>query len=207
MPGPAACRPRSGLGARRGRQAHAAHRLAPQRQPAREPAQQRGRAVQFHQPLPQRARERAPPEYHFREGPQVGVDHDVGLEARILHADLDVAGCPREQPPAAARHPRAARSQRDQAVDQLIGLVGAVDGICQVQAKADAEYFVQVAGRGFGAEGQRAIHATTLAAYRWQYILSGVQDARFLEILGTMVNAEQGARISAALAPIAAAVH
>ena len=33
--------------------------------------------------------------------------------------------------------------QRDQAVDELIGLVGAVDGIVQMQAKADAEYFVE----------------------------------------------------------------
>ena len=98
-------------------------------------------------------------------------------------------------------------SQRDQAVDQLIGLVGAVDGICQVQARADAEYFVAAAGRPFSPDEQRAIHATTLAAYRWQYILSGAQDARFLEILGTMIDAGQGARISAALAPIVAAVH
>lgn len=98
-------------------------------------------------------------------------------------------------------------SQRDQAVDQLIGLVGAVDGICQVQARADAEYFAAAAGRPFSPDEQGAIHATTLAAYRWQYILSGAQDARFLEILGTMIDAGQGARISAALAPIAAAVH
>ena len=96
-------------------------------------------------------------------------------------------------------------AQRDQAVEQLIGLVGAVDGICQMQAKADAEYFVRVAGRRFDTDEQRAIHAAMLAAYRWQYILSGVQNARFLEILGTMINAEQGARINAALAPIAAA--
>jgi hypothetical protein len=98
-------------------------------------------------------------------------------------------------------------AQRDQAVDELIGLVGAVDGIVQMQAKADAGYFVQAAGRSFGADEQRAIHATTLAAYRWQYILSGVQDERFLGVLGTMIDARQGARIEAALAPIAAAVH
>ena len=44
---------------------------------------------------------------------------------------------------------RLDNAQRDQAVDELIGLVGAVDGICQMQAKADAGYFVQVAGRMF----------------------------------------------------------
>jgi hypothetical protein len=97
--------------------------------------------------------------------------------------------------------------QRDQAVDELIGLVGAVDGICQMQAKADAEYFVGVAGGSFDAAQVAALHATMLAAYRWQYIVSGVQDPRYLGILGSMINAEQGARINAALAPIVGAVH
>ena len=102
---------------------------------------------------------------------------------------------------------RLDKARRDQAVDELIGLVGAVDGICQAQAKADAAYFVQVAGRAFDAEQSSAIHATTLDAYRWQYIVSGVQDPRFLELLGSMIDAEQGARINAALAPIVGAVH
>jgi len=91
---------------------------------------------------------------------------------------------------------------RDKAVDDLIALVGAVDGILQMQAKADADYFLGVVGRSFDASRASAVHATMLAAYRWQYIVSGVQDPRFLEVLGSMINAEQGARINAALAPI-----
>jgi len=98
-------------------------------------------------------------------------------------------------------------AQRDQAVDELIGLVGAVDGIVQMQARADTDYFVQVAGRAFDDAQVQAIHATALDAYRWQYIVSGVQDPRFLEVLGSMINAEHGARINAALAPIVGAVH
>ncbi len=39
---------------------------------------------------------------------------------------------------------RIDEQQRDRAVDDLIGLVGAVDGIVQMQAKADAEYFATV---------------------------------------------------------------
>ena len=100
--------------------------------------------------------------------------------------------------------------QRDKAVDELIGLVGAVDGIVQMQAKADADCFAQVlqgAGRVFDGGQAQAIHAALLGAYRWQYITSGVQDPRFLEVLGSMINAEQGARINAALAPIVGAVH
>ena len=96
-------------------------------------------------------------------------------------------------------------AQRDRAVDDLIGLVGAVDGICQAQARADADYFVAAARRAFDAGQGQAIGATMLAAYRWQYIASGVQDARFLEILGPMIDAAQGGRINAALAPIVGA--
>ena len=98
-------------------------------------------------------------------------------------------------------------AQRDRAVDELIGLVGAVDGIVQMQAKADAEYFLAVVGRSFDAAQQQAVATTMLGAYRWQYIVSGVQDARYLELLGSMINAEQGARINAALGPIVGAVH
>jgi hypothetical protein len=92
-------------------------------------------------------------------------------------------------------------------VGELIGLVGAVDGIVQMQARADAEYFVQVVGRVFDAGQIQAIHKTLLEAYRWQCIVTGVQDPRFLEVLGSMMNAEHGARINAALAPIIGATH
>jgi hypothetical protein len=98
-------------------------------------------------------------------------------------------------------------AQRDQAVGELIGLVGAVDGIVQLQAGADAEYFTQVAGRSFDGAQSQAIRKAMLEAYRWQYIVSGVQDPRFLEVLGSMINAEHSARINAALAPIVGAVH
>ena len=43
-------------------------------------------------------------------------------------------------------------AQRDAAVDDLIALVGAVDGICQMQAAADAAYFMSIAGRPFTAD-------------------------------------------------------
>jgi hypothetical protein len=36
--------------------------------------------------------------------------------------------------------------QRDRAVDELIALVAAVDGMLQVQARADTDYFLRVAG-------------------------------------------------------------
>jgi hypothetical protein len=93
-------------------------------------------------------------------------------------------------------------AQRDQAVDGLIALVGAVDGILQLQAKADTDYFLRTAGRSFNRAQVDTIGTTFLYAYRWQYITSGVQDERFQKILGGLVDAAQLTRIGAALAPI-----
>jgi hypothetical protein len=98
-------------------------------------------------------------------------------------------------------------AQRERSVSELIVLVAAVDGICQMQAQADADYFVQAVGRAFDEAQVQAIGRTLLSAYRWQYIVSGVQAPRFVELLGSMINAEQGARIEAALAPIVGATH
>ena len=91
---------------------------------------------------------------------------------------------------------------RDAAVDDLIALAGAVDGILQAQAVVDTHYFVAISGRPFSASEIEKIGAAMLAAYRWQYILSGVQEPRFAELIASMITAEQGARIGEALAPI-----
>jgi len=92
-------------------------------------------------------------------------------------------------------------AERDTAVDELIELVGAVDGILQLQAGADADYFLKACGRSISPEQAEMVRAGVLGAYRWQYIVSGVQG-RFSEVLGRMINEGQGKRIGAALAPI-----
>ena len=45
--------------------------------------------------------------------------------------------------------------------------------------------------RDLTADEKAAVHATMLAAYRYQYIVSGVQDERFQKILGGMTNKAQ----------------
>jgi hypothetical protein len=93
-------------------------------------------------------------------------------------------------------------AQRDAAVGELIALVGALDGILQAQAAADADYFVAIAGTAFSAAQQQQIHALLLKAYRWQYIVSGVMEPRFQKVLFALVDEAQGARIQAALTPL-----
>lgn len=92
--------------------------------------------------------------------------------------------------------------QRDRGVNDLIELVGAVDGLLQLQAPADIAYFVSNCDQPLQATETRVLHDTLLCAYRWQFIVSGVQDERFDKILTGMINNEQAERIKQALEPI-----
>ena len=121
--------------------------------------------------------------FHWREESQHAILDE--LEWRRENANLSAA-------------------ERDRAVDDLIALVGAVDGLLQLQAGSDADYFVKVCGRRFTPRQEERLRAGMLKAYRWQYIVSGVEDPRFQDVLGSMITPEQSARIGNALAPILA---
>lgn len=97
---------------------------------------------------------------------------------------------------------RLTDAERDAAVDDLIDLVAAVDGILQVQAEADADYFIGCANREFTADEQAQIRAQVLKAYRWQYIVSGVQSPRFTDVLADLTTEAQMERVVTALAPL-----
>jgi hypothetical protein len=120
--------------------------------------------------------------YHWREESQ--------------HAILDEMEWQREDA-------RISAAERDAGVDDLIALVGAVDGILQAQAHADTGYFVAQLAVAPSAARIQQLRDSVLKAYRWQYIVSGVGEPRFQKLLSSMVTAEQMARIQAALQPLA----
>jgi hypothetical protein len=140
---------------------------------------------------------------HYRESIESASDicplwKDVFLyhwKEESQHAILDELEWMREDAKLGA-------DERDVAVTDLIELVGAVDGLLQMQAGSDAAYFVSAAGRAFDGVEAAAIHACVLRAYRYQYIVSGVQNPRFAEAIGKVVTDAQGARIADALTPI-----
>jgi hypothetical protein len=112
------------------------------------------------------------------------------------HAILDELEWRRE-------HVRLSATQREQGVDDLIALVGAVDATACAQAAADAEYFLASAGRPAWTTGEAdAVRDRLRAAYRWQYIASGAQEPRFAEVLAALTTPAQLQRIGGALAPI-----
>ncbi len=105
-----------------------------------------------------------------------------------------------------AENARLDAAQRDAALDDLIALVGAVDGILQGQAAADVAYFTAIAGSSYSAAQLQQIDAAVLKAYRWQYIVSGVSEPRFQKVLFPMLGEDQASRIQHALAPLSNAV-
>ena len=121
--------------------------------------------------------------FHWKEESQHAILDE--LEWRRVHAPLTEV-------------------ERDQGVTDLIELVGAVDGTAQVQARADANYFIDCVGPLYSCAEQAAIHDTLLRAYRRQYIVSGVQEPRYAAVLAELVTPAQMERIGTALAPILA---
>lgn len=91
---------------------------------------------------------------------------------------------------------------RDRAVDEFVELVGAVDGVLHIQAKADAEYFVRTCGRQLAEDHHLAVENGILKAYRWQHIISGAQQPHFMKVLSSLITENQDARIQKALANI-----
>ena len=67
---------------------------------------------------------------------------------------------------------------------------------CKAQSAADAGYFMRLCDRSFSPAEQHAIRETVLRAYRWQYIVSGVQHPHFTKLLGGMVDAAADAENS-----------
>jgi hypothetical protein len=117
------------------------------------------------------------------------------MKEESQHAVLDEMEWQREDA-------RITPAERDTGVNDLIDLVAAVDGILQMQSAADTEYFTRVIPRKLDKAETQKIRDGLLGAYRWQYIVSGVQNERFMKILGDMVTEAQMAKIGAALAPI-----
>ena len=99
-------------------------------------------------------------------------------------------------------HARLSPAEREQAVNDLIALVAAVDGILQAQSASDADYFFRNVSRSFSVEETAQVKTSMLSAYRWQYIVSGVQHPHFGRLLTSMTTPTQMSRIQTALVPI-----
>ena len=111
------------------------------------------------------------------------------------HAMMDELEWPREDSKLSA-------AERDQAIDELIALVVAVNTILQNQTAADVDYFTKICDRSFTDDEVQSIKNGVLGAYRWQYIFSGVEHPRFQKLFIDLTTEDQRQRINNALASL-----
>ncbi|MEH6593307.1 MAG: diiron oxygenase [Halioglobus sp.] len=99
-------------------------------------------------------------------------------------------------------HEACSEDEVTQGVDDLIDLVVAVDGILQSQAQADTRYFLENCEANLDQTEIDTIGDTMLRAYRWQYIVSGVQVERFQSALMEKLTTVQIEKVLGALQPL-----
>jgi hypothetical protein len=140
---------------------------------------------------------------HYRES----IDNDPALsplfkdiflyhwKEESQHAIMDELEWKRE-------NAKLTAEQRDKGVTEFIELVGAIDGMLQAQAKADAGYFIAICGRPLETYEMTEVNRVMLKAYRWQYILFGANHPHFVKTLTGMITPEQTQRVLAALATL-----
>ena len=140
---------------------------------------------------------------HYRKSIEPGADLcPLWKDVFLFHWKEESQHAIRDELEWMRENAKLTAEQRDAAVDDLIALAGAVDQMLQAQAKSDADYYFGMCKRGFTPEESDRIYRAFLAAYRYQYIVSGVQNQRFGEVLGGMITPAHAARIGAALKPI-----
>jgi hypothetical protein len=90
--------------------------------------------------------------------------------------------------------------QREQAIDELLELGGAVDGLLAQQVELDIDALQTVTGRSFTDDERDDIRAHQQRAYRWTFLVSGLEHPNFVGIVGELTAAGQGKIAAAAQA-------
>ena len=92
--------------------------------------------------------------------------------------------------------------EREAAVDGLLELGGAVDGLLAQQVELDIDALQVATGRSFTEPERNEIRTHQQRAYRWTFLVSGLQHPNFVRILEQLTagGAEKVAQAATALA-------
>ena len=95
-------------------------------------------------------------------------------------------------------------AEKDTAIDDLIELVGAVDGLLQKQAGFDVQNLQQYLSRDLSEAETTEIQDSVLRAKRYTFIESGVTHPNFQELFGIVTTPPQQQKVQKALEPLLA---
>ncbi len=90
-------------------------------------------------------------------------------------------------------------AEKDEAIDDLLGLVVAVDGLLQAQVGMDIQNLAQYTGRTFSESETEEISKSVLKAKRYAFIESGVTHKNFLETFTQVTTPAQQEKVQTAL--------
>ena len=93
--------------------------------------------------------------------------------------------------------------EREQAVDELLELGMAIDGLLAQQIVMDIDALEDATGRTFGEQEREQIRAHQQRAYRWTFLVSGLEHPRFVQIVDELTKSG-GEKIAGAAAALAA---
>jgi hypothetical protein len=92
--------------------------------------------------------------------------------------------------------------EREHAVDQLLELGGAVDGLLAQQAELDIDALQLATGRIFTDDERDEIRTHQQRSYRWTFLVSGLEHPNFVSIVDRLTpnGADKLAQVATALA-------
>ena len=83
-------------------------------------------------------------------------------------------------------------ADREKAIDELLELGGAVDTLLSQQADLDLQSLERATGRTLRDEEKAEIKQHTQRAYRWTFLVSGLEHPNFVKIVGELTAEGQG---------------
>jgi hypothetical protein len=91
----------------------------------------------------------------------------------------------------------------ESAIDEVLQLGMAVDGLLAQQLELDIDALERASARSFSAEQREEIRVVQRRAYRWTFLVSGLEHPKFLEIIDGVTRAGR-AKIEAAAEALSA---
>ncbi|MCZ6870203.1 MAG: diiron oxygenase [Gammaproteobacteria bacterium] len=87
---------------------------------------------------------------------------------------------------------RATPAERETAIDEVIELGGAIDGLLAQQIELNIAALEQATERRFTKAEKEEITTHTQRAWRWTFLVSGLEHPNFVKLVGELTNEGQG---------------
>ena len=98
---------------------------------------------------------------------------------------------------------KATLEEREAAIDELLELGGAIDGLLSQQIRLNIETLEKATGRRFTDAEKEEIKTKTQRAWRWTFLVSGLEHPNFVKLVNEL-TAEGPAKIRSAAAVLSA---